>query len=72
MFSLKDSTLLTLDARRNEHNMNQVFGIEHVPSDTTMRESLDEVSPAALRQLHETILHDRGKEVPLPSVDDTS
>ncbi len=49
MFSLKDPSLLAFDERRNDENMKALFGIEHIPSDTQMREILDEVDPEWLR-----------------------
>ena len=37
MFSLKDSSLLAFQDRRNDHNMKNLYRIENVPSDTRMR-----------------------------------
>lgn len=51
MFSLKDSSLLAFQSRRNDQNMKNVYRIENVPSDTQMREILDPVSPADLRPM---------------------
>jgi hypothetical protein len=63
MFSLKDPSLLAFDARRNDNNMKRLFGIGQVPSDTTMRESLDEVSTASLRRIYSAVFRQlqRGK-----------
>jgi hypothetical protein len=63
MFSLKDPSLLAFDARRDDNNMKQLFGIGQVPSDTTMRESLDEVSPSSLRPVYAAVFRQlqRGK-----------
>jgi len=49
MFSLKDPSLLAFDQRRNDENMKTLFGIAQIPSDTQMREILDEVDPEWLR-----------------------
>ena len=54
MFSLKYPSLLQFDAdsheqRRVGHNLRNLYGIERVPSDTRLRERLDEVDPATLR-----------------------
>lgn len=49
MFSLKDPSLLAFDARRNDQNMKNLFGIGTIPSDTEMREILDAVNPDELR-----------------------
>ena len=45
MFSLKLPSLLAFDERRAEGNLGTIYGIEHVPCDTQMREILDPVSP---------------------------
>src|SRR5690606_35822413 len=60
MFSLKFTSLLQFDnICRDEHdedregilhNLKTLFGINHVPSDTYMRERLDEVDPQTLRR----------------------
>ncbi len=54
MFSLKYPSLLQFDKDRvldNSHieNIKAMYGIGEVPSDTTVREKLDEVSPTLLR-----------------------
>ena len=52
MFSLKDSSLLEFDGRREkDENLKQIYKIGRVPSDTQMRTILDEVSPEAIRPL---------------------
>jgi hypothetical protein len=51
MFSLKDSSLLAFQERRNDHNMKNLYRIENVPSDTRMRELLDPISPSTLRPM---------------------
>ncbi len=50
MFSLKDSSLLAFQERRNDHNMKKLYRIRRVPSDTRMREILDPISPALLQK----------------------
>lgn len=49
MFLLKDPSLLAFDARRHDRNLKNVFGIQRVPSDTQMREVLDELDPLQMR-----------------------
>src|SRR5712691_4969969 len=44
MFSLKSPSLLAFDKQRAEGNLGTIYGIEHVPCDTHMRERLDPVS----------------------------
>lgn len=51
MFSLKDPSLLFFEKRRLEgkHNLNSIYGIGNIPSDTRMREILDEVLPKYMK-----------------------
>lgn len=53
MFSLKYPSLLQFDASRNEdviaHNLKTLYGVEKPPSDTYMREVIDEVDPREVR-----------------------
>ena len=49
MFSLKDPSLLAFDERRSDGNLKTLFGIGQIPSDTQMREILDQVDPEHLR-----------------------
>lgn len=49
LFALKDPSLLAFDQRRSDGNLKAVFGIGQIPSDTQMREILDEVDPEGLR-----------------------
>jgi len=59
MFSLKDSSLLEFDERRAKGgNLKQIYGIEKIPSDTRMREILDEVEPGELRPVFKTLLEE--------------
>jgi hypothetical protein len=51
MFSLKDPSLLAFDQRRSDGNLKTLFGIGQIPSDTQMREILDEVDPERLRSV---------------------
>jgi hypothetical protein len=63
MFSLKDPSLLAFDARRNDQNMKHLYGIGRIPSDTEMREILDEVDPDELRPCFRDVFREvqRGK-----------
>jgi len=63
MFSLKDPSLLAFDRRRHDENMKTLFGIEQIPSDTQMREILDELDPECLRASFGDVLRQlqRGK-----------
>lgn len=49
MFSLKDPSLLAFEARRNDENMKNLYGITRVPSDSQMRDILDRLDPEMLR-----------------------
>lgn len=51
MFSLKDSSLLAFDRRREieEHNLKAIYGMDQIPCDTQMRTRLDGVDPDSLR-----------------------
>src|SRR6267143_1102543 len=49
MFSLKSPSLLAFDKQRAEGNLGTIYGIDHVPCDTSMRERLDPMSPESLR-----------------------
>src|SRR5919204_6095538 len=49
MFSLKAPSLLAFDKERAEGNLHTIYGMEHVPCDTYMREILDPVTPKGLR-----------------------
>ena len=63
MFSLKLPSLLAYDKQRAEGNLHTIYGIEHVPCDTSMRERLDPVSPESLRPLFTSVFRQvqRGK-----------
>jgi len=53
IFSIKYPSLLKFDQSRNKdyvkHNLNSLYGIKQAPSDTYVREQLDEVNPSDLR-----------------------
>jgi hypothetical protein len=49
MFSLKDPSLLAFDKRREDKNLEALYQIERVPSDTQMRVILDPLPPEELR-----------------------
>jgi hypothetical protein len=63
MFSLKDPSLLAFEERRNDENMRNLFRIDHIPSDTHLREILDPVEPRQLRPLFDDLFRQlqRGK-----------
>ncbi|HEX9921619.1 MAG TPA: transposase [Anaerolineae bacterium] len=57
MFSLKDSSLLEFEGRREkDDNLKRIYKIERVPSDSQMRTILDEVPPEAIRPLFKDAL----------------
>jgi hypothetical protein len=57
MFSLKDSSLLAFDQRRQaqDENLRAVYGIEHIPCDTQMRTILDPVQPSTVSPIFKDI-----------------
>lgn len=64
MFSLKDPSLLAFDQRRaTPENLRRIFGMELIPSDTQMRDILDEVEPEKVRPLFKAVFQSlqRGK-----------
>jgi len=63
VFSLKDPSLLAFDQRRNDENLQSVYGIENIPCDTHMRTILDPVEPESLRPLFKDVFRQlqRGK-----------
>jgi hypothetical protein len=63
VFSLKDPSLLAFCNRALDHNLHSVFGLQSIPSDTQMREILDEVSPEQLRPAFKDVFRQlqRGK-----------
>src|SRR4029434_3826285 len=56
MCSLKAPALLALDKERAEGNWHTIYGIQRVPCDTDLRESLDPVSPKWLRPVFTRVL----------------
>jgi hypothetical protein len=63
LFSLKDPSLLAFCGRALDHNLHSVFGLKAIPSDTQMREILDDVAPNCLRPAFNDIFRQvqRGK-----------
>jgi hypothetical protein len=63
VFSLKDPSLLAFCGRALDHNLHSVFGLQNIPSDTQMREILDEVAPNQLRPAFREVFREvqRGK-----------
>lgn len=59
MFSLKSPSLLAFDKSIDDpvlsHNLKSLYGVNHAPSDTYMREMLDEVDPRSLRECYLSI-----------------
>ena len=55
MFSLKDPSLLAFQERRNDQNMKNIYRIQNVPSDTTVREMLDPIESDSLRPLFQEV-----------------
>jgi hypothetical protein len=56
MFSLKDSSLLEFDERRAKAtNLQQIYGLGRVPSDTQMRTILDPLSPEEIKPLFKAV-----------------
>ncbi len=50
LFSLKDPSLLAFDERRAApENLQQIYHLQQIPSDTQLRTILDEVAPEHLR-----------------------
>ena len=63
LFSLKDPSLLAFQKRARDPNLRAVFGLKGVPSDTQMREVLDEVHPDQVRPIFQDVFRQlqRGK-----------
>jgi hypothetical protein len=63
MFSLKAPSLLAFDKERAEGNVHTIYGVQHVPCDTSMRERLAPVSPTWLRPVFTSVFRQlqRGK-----------
>jgi hypothetical protein len=63
LFSLKSPSLLAFDKERAEDNLHQIYGIQRVPCDTSMREILDPVEPESLRPVFKQVVDQlqRGK-----------
>lgn len=60
MFSIKSTSLLQFDQKRKDaaevHNLKTLYGIDVIPSDTSMREICDEVDPKnAITPLFKTV-----------------
>ena len=61
MFSIKAPSLLAFDGPKLEetvkHNLKTLYSVNKAPSDTRMREVLDEVEPKAIRETFLTVFH---------------
>lgn len=56
LFSLKEPSLLAFDKRRKEpENLQRIYHIETIPSNTQMRTILDNVSPDELRVMYKRL-----------------
>jgi Transposase DDE domain len=58
VFQLKIPSLLQYDLERHRLNLKNLFGIENAPSDTRMREMLDNVEPELLRPCFKALFND--------------
>ena len=58
MFALKDPSLLAFDERRQDRNLQNIFGIVQAPCDTRMREILDPAAPEQLRPAFGDVLRE--------------
>ncbi len=64
LFSLKDPSLLAFDARRAAPtNIQNIYGITHIPCDTSLRSILDGVTPESLGPVYKAVWRElqRGK-----------
>ena len=63
VFALKDPSLLAFCGRALDHNLHAVFGLQRIPSDTQLREILDDVPPTRLRPVFKDVFRQlqRGK-----------
>lgn len=57
MFSLKEPSLLSFQERKDEEAIDWLFGINRVPSDSTMREILDGIDIEPLNEAFADIFH---------------
>lgn len=56
VFSLKDPSLLAFEGRKAaDHNLQSIYSIKKVPSDTQMRTILDEVDPVNIRPIFKSV-----------------
>jgi len=58
MFSLKDPSLLAFQERAKEPAIKKLFGIQAIPSDSTMREILDGIDISHLNEAFADIFHE--------------
>lgn len=58
MFSLKDPSLLAFEERSDEPAIKRLFGIDAIPSDTSMREILDGIDISHLNEAFADIFHE--------------
>ena len=58
MFSLKEPSLLSFEERGDEEAIDQLFGIQRIPSDSQMREILDGIEIEPLNQAFADLFHE--------------
>jgi hypothetical protein len=56
LFSLKDPSLLAFEGRRTDETIKNIYSIKDIPSDTNMRQILDEVNPSDLYPVFKKLL----------------
>jgi hypothetical protein len=61
LFSLKDPSMLAFQRRTLDHNLRCVFGLQGIPSDSQMREILDDVHPDEIRPFYNDVLRELHK-----------
>lgn len=59
MFCVKDPSLLIFRQRldQRKENLKRIFGLEHIPKDTALRQSIDGVNPSKLYEVFKTPLN---------------
>ncbi len=66
IFSMKYSSLLQFENRKktSDHNLEQIYHIDEIPSDTYLRKRLDQLDPEELRptfkEIHKTFQQEKG------------
>lgn len=69
MFSLKDPSLLVFDKRRaTPGNLQKIYQLEKIPSDTQMRTILDDVQPDDIKPLFKDVFRELQRDKALESM----